>query len=166
MGVTPSLYFAATIAVMRIVLQRVSTASVHVSGDIIANIGRGLVLLVGIAPDDSLQDVEAAITKVATLRIFPDEEERMNRSVEDVGGEILVVSQFTLHGDVRRGRRPSFSGAAPPELAEPLIDRMVEAFRVRGLETSQGEFGARMDVELVNDGPVTFVLDISGGVVN
>lgn len=166
MGVTPSLYFAATIAVMRIVLQRVSTASVHVSGDIIANIGRGLVLLVGIAPDDSLQDVEAAITKVATLRIFPDEEERMNRSVEDVGGEILVVSQFTLHGDVRRGRRPSFSGAAPPELAEPLIDRMVEAFRVRGLETSQGEFGARMDVGLVNDGPVTFVLDISGGVVN
>lgn len=150
---------------VRIVLQRVSSASVAVDGEIVSRIGAGVCLFVGIAPEDSDADVDAAVAKIATLRIFADDAQKMNLSLGDVGAEVLVVSQFTLYGDVRRGRRPSFTGAAVPEIAEPLIDRMVEAFRTHGLEATQGVFGAKMAVELVNDGPVTLVLDVSGGVV-
>lgn len=150
---------------MRIVLQRVSSASVRVAGEVVASIGQGICLLVGVSPEDSRIDAETTVTKVSGLRIFSDSEGRMNRSVEDVGGEVIVVSQFTLYGDLRRGRRPSFTGAAPPNVAEPLIGEIVEGFRARGLSTSEGVFGARMEVELVNDGPVTFALEISGGAV-
>lgn len=150
---------------MRIVMQRVSSAAVRVGDEVVAQIGQGLCLLVGISADDSAEDVEAAVNKLAGLRIFSDSEGKMNLSVEDVGGEVMVVSQFTLYGDLRRGRRPSFTAAGDPEVAEPLIGRMVDQFRARGLTTSEGVFGAKMDVELVNDGPVTFTLEVSGGVV-
>lgn len=151
--------------IVRIVLQRVSSASVAVDGEIVSRIGAGVCLFVGIAPEDSDADADAAVAKISTLRIFADDAQKMNLSLGDAGAEVLIVSQFTLYGDVRRGRRPSFTGAAAPEIAEPLIDRMVEAFRTHGLEATQGVFGAKMAVELVNDGPVTLVLDVSGGVV-
>lgn len=151
---------------MRVVVQRVSEAEVRVEGEPRSRIGPGLCLLVGITGEDGSSDVEAAVAKISTLRVFPDEAGKMNRSVEDVNGEVMVVSQFTLYGDVRRGRRPSFVAAAPPEHAAPLIDLMVAGFRRRGLSTAEGSFGARMEVELINDGPVTFSLEISGGVVS
>lgn len=150
---------------MRMILQRVSSASVRVSDDVVASIGPGLCLFVGVSHDDSRTDVETAVEKVSALRVFADSAGKMNLSVEDVAGEVLVVSQFTLYGDLRRGRRPSFSAAAAPDVAKPLIDHMVETFRARGLRTSEGVFGAKMDVELVNDGPVTFSLQVTGGVV-
>jgi D-tyrosyl-tRNA(Tyr) deacylase len=148
-----------------VVLQRVTRASVTVEGSRVASIGSGLLLLVGVGEGDDHGDVAAAIDKIAGLRVFSDEEGKMNRSVHDVGGEILVVSQFTLLGDVRKGRRPSFTGAAHPDVAAPLIDRMVDGFRAAGLPAVQGVFGASMQVELVNDGPVTLVLDIDDGKV-
>lgn len=150
---------------MRVILQRVSTASVRLDRDVVATIGNGLCLLVGIAENDTMEDVEAAVAKIATLRVFADGDDRMNLSVEDVGGEILLVSQFTLYGEVRRGRRPSFTAAAPPDLAAPLITQMASRFRDRGLVVAEGVFGARMDVELVNHGPVTLALEINEGVV-
>ena len=150
---------------MRIVLQRVSSASVRVAGEVVAGIGPGVCLLVGVSPDDSDADVETAVAKVSGLRIFPDSDGKMNRSVEDAAGEVIVVSQFTLYGDLSRGRRPSFTAAAPPDVAEPLIGKLAEGFRARGLPTSEGTFGARMEVELVNDGPVTFSFEIIGGAV-
>lgn len=150
---------------MRIVLQRVSSASVTIDGEVISAIGHGVCLLVGISPDDSEAEVAAAVDKIAGLRIFADPEGKMNLSISEVGGEVLVVSQFTLYADVRRGRRPSFSDAASPEIAEPIIDAMVAKFRDRGLVTEQGAFGESMAVALVNDGPVTLVLSVSRGVV-
>lgn len=131
----------------------------------VSSIGPGLCLLVGVARGDDQADVEAAVAKLSTLRVFADELGKMNLSVEDVGGEVMVISQFTLYGDVRRGRRPSFTDAAPPQQAEPLIDHMVGEFRRRGLTVAEGSFGSRMEVALVNDGPVTLALDVSGGVV-
>lgn len=151
---------------MRVVLQRVSAASVRVGPEVVATIGNGLCLLVGISEDDTTEDVEAAVAKIATLRVFADSEERMNLSVEDVGGEVLLVSQFTLYGEVRRGRRPSFTRAAPPDVAAPLIAQMASRFRDRGLAVAEGEFGARMNVELINEGPVTLALEINGGLVS
>jgi len=139
---------------------------VWVDNRVIAAIERGLFLLVGIAASDSERDVRAAVDKIVGLRVFTDSEGKMNRSVREVGGEILVVSQFTLMGEVRRGRRPSFTAAAAPEVAAPLIDRMVEAFRESGLPTRQGRFGARMQVESVNDGPVTLILEIENATVD
>jgi D-tyrosyl-tRNA(Tyr) deacylase len=150
---------------VRIVVQRVSSASVRVEGSRVASIGSGLLLLVGIAADDDAADVAVVAAKVAGLRVFPDREGRMNLSVEEIGGEILLVSQFTLLGDVARGRRPSFSGAAPPERAEALVGVLADALRDRGLPVSEGVFGARMEVELVNDGPVTLVLEVEEGKV-
>lgn len=150
---------------VRIVLQRVSSASVTVDEEVVSSIGGGVCLFVGIGPEDSGADVDAAVAKIGTLRIFADDAQKMNLSLGDVGAEVLVVSQFTLYGDVRRGRRPSFTGAGAPEIAAPLIDRMVEAFRSRGLDATRGVFGARMAVELVNDGPVTLVLEVNDGVV-
>jgi D-tyrosyl-tRNA(Tyr) deacylase len=155
----------ATIAPVRVVCQRVKSASVRVEDRVVAIIGRGLCLLVGIAEGDDAADVEACVDKIAGLRIFSDETGKMNLSVVEMGGELLVVSQFTLLGDVRRGRRPSFTRAADPVFAEPLIDRMVTSFRARGISTSQGVFGAKMEVELVNDGPVTLILDVGNATV-
>ena len=145
---------------MRVVLQRVKNASVAVGGERISEIGPGLLLLVGVAAGDGEDEADWLAKKVAGLRVVADEEGRMNRSVVESGGGILAVSQFTLLGDARKGRRPSFVGAAPPEVAEPLFDLFCEKLRengVRAVET--GRFGAMMDVALVNDGPVTIVLE-------
>ncbi len=145
---------------MRVVLQRVSRASVTVDGRTTGAMGPGLLLLAGFAPGDTEEDLSWMAEKVRGLRIFPDADGRMNRSVEEVGGGLLVVSQFTLYGDTRKGRRPSFVQAAPPERAIPLYERFVTLLREGGdAPVETGEFGAMMAVELVNDGPVTLVLE-------
>jgi D-tyrosyl-tRNA(Tyr) deacylase len=145
------------------VIQRVSRASVTVTGQVVGSIGPGALVLVGVASGDGEGEVARAVEKVAQLRIFGDEMGLMNRSLVDSGGSALVVSQFTLLADLRRGRRPSFTGAAPPDVAEPLLDRLVLGLRAAGIETATGRFGAAMSVELVNDGPVTIVVDVSDG---
>jgi D-tyrosyl-tRNA(Tyr) deacylase len=145
------------------VLQRVSSASVSVEGELVSEIGEGLCLLVGIEPDDGDGEVSAAVDKVVGLRVFGDETGKMNLDIGDVDGEILVVSQFTLLGDVRKGRRPSFTRAAPPDHAEPLVMAMAAAFDRVGIETRTGVFGAMMSVGMTNNGPVTLVLEISDG---
>lgn len=150
---------------MRAVIQRVSGANVTVDGGTVGEIGSGVLLLVGVASSDSNADVDALVAKVVGLRIFPDDDGKMNRSVSDAGGSVLVVSQFTLQADIRRGRRPSFTSAARPEKAEPLIERLCERFRSLGLRVAEGQFGANMQVALVNDGPVTIVLDTVDGQV-
>lgn len=139
---------------MRAVVQRVSGAAVNVGGDEVARIGRGLLVLLGVRDGDTEDDADRLARKLRALRVFEDDEGRMNLSVRDVGGEILCVSNFTVYGDARKGNRPSFVEAAPPELAEPLYERVRQALGARG-----GRFGARMAVELTNDGPVTLVLD-------
>ena len=144
---------------MRAVLQRVRRASVTVDGRTTGTIGQGLLVLLGVGHDDTDRDTEYVAAKVRDLRLFADADGRMNRSVADVGGAVLVVSQFTLFGDCRRGRRPSYSGAAPPERAEGLYEGLLERLRLHGLPVQAGEFQALMDVELVNDGPVTVLLD-------
>jgi D-tyrosyl-tRNA(Tyr) deacylase len=150
---------------MRAVVQRVSAASVVVDGAVVGSIGTGLLVLAGVGHDDGPADVAALASKLAGLRIFPDEQGKMNRSVAEAGGAMLVVSQFTLQGDVRRGRRPSFTAAAPPEHAEPLVDLLVERLRDHGVDVETGAFGAAMQVHLVNSGPVTLVVDVAGGSV-
>lgn len=152
-------------AIVRIVLQRVSSASVRVEGSEVASIGPGLCLLAGVARGDGAAEVEAAAAKIAGLRVFPDNDGKMNRSLADVAGEVLLVSQFTLVGEVRRGRRPSFSAAAAPEAARGVLESLAEALRERGVSVAEGEFGAQMEVELVNDGPVTLALEIEEGYV-
>jgi D-aminoacyl-tRNA deacylase len=143
---------------VRAVLQRVSRARVDVDGRTVGSIGRGVLALVGFAEGDGESDLRWLADKMWGLRIFPDEDGRMNLSVSEVGGSLLVVSQFTLYGDIRRGRRPSFVGAAEPAVAERMYDRLVEICREGGpVET--GEFGAMMEVELVNDGPVTIQVE-------
>ena len=145
---------------MRVVLQRVREASVTVEGRVVGEIGLGQLLLVGFTQSDTTDHVEWMADKVVGLRIFPDESGKMNRTLADVDGSILVVSQFTLYGDVRKGRRPSFVHAAPPGTAIPLYDRFVELLEVRHPgRVATGEFGAMMDVSLTNDGPVTLVID-------
>lgn len=144
---------------MRIVLQRVSRARVTVGGRVTGEIGAGLLLLVGFTEGDGEEEVGWMAEKVVGLRIFPDDEGKMNRSVEEAGGAVLIVSQFTLYGDARKGRRPSFIEAARPETAIPLYERFVELVRATGRPVATGEFGAIMDVELVNDGPVTLILE-------
>jgi D-tyrosyl-tRNA(Tyr) deacylase len=145
---------------VRIVLQRVKSASVAVDGEKISEIGPGLLLLVGVATGDGETEADWLAKKVAGLRVVADEEGRMNRSVVESGGEVLAVSQFTLLGDARKGRRPSFVRAAPPEVAEPLFDLFCERLRGAGVGTVKtGRFGAMMDVALVNDGPVTILLE-------
>jgi len=141
----------------------VSRASVTVDREVVGSIGRGLVLLVGIEPDDTTTDVERAVEKVAALRIFPDDQGLMNRSLVDIEGSAMVVSQFTLLGDVRKGRRPSFTGAAAPEIAAPLVDHFAAMMREAGIPTETGVFGAPMLLELVNEGPVTIVMDVRDG---
>lgn len=144
---------------MRVVLQRVSRASVSVNGETVASIGRGLLLLVGVGGGDDEAEARRLAAKCAEMRIFPDAEGNFNLSVTDIGGEALVVSQFTLLADVRRGRRPSFVRAAAPEVAGPLVAAFARALREAGVPAATGRFGARMEVELVNDGPVTIVID-------
>ncbi len=144
---------------MRAVLQRVSRARVTIGGRVAGAIDRGLLVLLGVGKQDTREQVEWMADKIAGLRIFADEDGKMNRDLSAVGGAVLVVSQFTLYGDATKGRRPSFVDAAPPELAVPLYEAFVAALRARGLGVETGEFGAMMDVELVNDGPVTLVLE-------
>ncbi|MDP2481603.1 MAG: D-aminoacyl-tRNA deacylase [Candidatus Palauibacterales bacterium] len=147
---------------MRVVVQRVSRAEVRVEGRVVGAIGVGLLVLAAFAPGDGEQELAWLADKLAGLRVFADAEGRMNVSARDVGGALLVVSQFTLYGDVSRGRRPSFIGAAEPAQAERLYDRFLELCRGTGLPVHSGEFGAMMDVELVNDGPVTLLIDRDG----
>lgn len=144
---------------MRVVLQRVSRASVTIEGTVVGEIGRGLVLLVGFTAGDDEETLRWMAEKVYGLRIFSDDEGKMNRSLEEIGADLLVVSQFTLYGDTSRGRRPSFVQAARPEEAIPLYERFVRLLREMGPRVETGEFGAMMQVELVNDGPVTLVLE-------
>jgi D-tyrosyl-tRNA(Tyr) deacylase len=144
---------------VRAVVQRVARASVAVDGVEVASIGAGLLVLVGVATDDERADAQWLADKVRQLRIFPDNAGVMNRSVEESNGAVLAVSQFTLQGDARRGRRPSYIAAAPPERAEELYRALIDALRGSGLDVGEGVFQAHMQVELVNDGPVTILLD-------
>ncbi len=144
---------------MRAVVQRVSRAQVRVDGRVTGEIGAGLMVLLGVAVNDAEPDAEQIASKIAGLRIFQDDAGLMNRSVHEMGGGVLLVSQFTLHGDARKGRRPSFITAAREELARPLYERVGMLLEREGLNVGYGEFGAHMDVELVNDGPVTILLD-------
>ncbi|KGP76752.1 D-tyrosyl-tRNA(Tyr) deacylase [Desulfosporosinus sp. Tol-M] len=144
---------------MRSVVQRVKRASVTVNGENVGEISAGLLVLLAVGQDDGEKDVNWMVDKLVDLRIFEDDKGKMNRSVHDVGGEILVVSQFTLYGDCRRGKRPSFTSAAPPESAKALYERSVEALRSRGMKVETGVFQAQMNVELINDGPVTLLMD-------
>ena len=144
---------------MRVVLQRVSRAAVRVDGETVGEIGAGLLALVGVAAGDDEATTDRVAAKTAGLRIFSDPEGRFNESVAEIGGAVLVVSQFTLISDLRKGRRPSFTGAARPELAEPLVERFAQQLEAAGLPVARGVFGATMEVELVNDGPFTVVID-------
>ena len=147
---------------MKAVIQRVRQAAVETEGRIIGQIGRGLVVLLGVAHDDNEKDVEFLIEKLPTLRIFPDEFGKMNKSLEDIGGSGLIISQFTLLADTNRGRRPSFEHAAAPEKAKILYQHLIDQLRGRGLHIESGIFGATMIVSLQNEGPVTLVLDSQG----
>jgi D-tyrosyl-tRNA(Tyr) deacylase len=146
---------------MRVVLQRVSQGRVSVNGRTLAEIRRGLVLLVGVGPQDGEAQARFLAEKIAHLRIFEDQDGKMNLSILDVGGEALVISQFTLFADTRKGRRPSFTAAAHPDLARPLVQRFTELLRQLGVPAHSGEFGAHMLVEIANDGPVTIWLESS-----
>jgi D-aminoacyl-tRNA deacylase len=144
---------------MRVVLQRVARASVTVEGERVAAVGPGFLLLVGIGADDGEGEGERVAEKVAGLRVFADADGKMNLALGDVGGEVLVVSQFTLYGDLRKGRRPSWTGAAEPGIAAERVEAFARALESRGLRVARGVFGAHMEVDLLNDGPVTLVLD-------
>jgi D-tyrosyl-tRNA(Tyr) deacylase len=144
---------------MRLVLQRVRRARVLVEGEVIAEIGAGLLILLGIAPNDTEETARSLAQKVALLRIFEDAQGKTNLSIQDIKGEALVVSQFTLYADVRKGRRPSFTEAAPPAIAAPLVERFAEFLRQQGIPTQSGRFGAHMLVEIYNDGPFTLWLE-------
>lgn len=148
---------------MRTVVQRVSSASVAVDGEIVGATAWGFVVLVGVSHSDSLRDAHVIGDKVASLRVFPDDEGLMNRSIRDIDGACLVVSQFTLYGTTRKGRRPSFTAAASPGDAEPLVDAVVGRLREHGIPVETGVFGAMMEVSLVNDGPVTLVVESVDG---
>jgi D-tyrosyl-tRNA(Tyr) deacylase len=144
---------------MRVVVQRVSSAAVDIGGERVAEIESGLLILVAATHDDSDDDAKLLASKAANLRIFADDAGKMNHSILDKGYEVIVVSQFTLYGDIRKGRRPSFIDAAAPDLASPLVDRFAEELRSLGLRVGTGRFGAEMAVSLVNDGPVTIWMD-------
>jgi len=148
---------------VRLVLQRVARAAVRVDGETVGEIGRGLLVLAGVEHGDGAAEAAAAADKLAGLRLFEDAAGKMNLAAADAGAAFLVVSQFTLAADLSRGRRPSFGTAAPPAAAEPLVDALADDLRRRGFAVATGRFGAHMAVELVNDGPVTFVLDVKAG---
>ena len=143
---------------MRAVVQRVSYSNVKVEGDTVGEIKNGLLVLIGVTHDDTSEDVDYLVDKTVNLRIFEDENDKMNLSLKDVGGEMLAVSQFTLYGDCRKGRRPSFTNAARPDDADRLYMEFVEKVRLQGINVETGKFGAHMKVELLNDGPVTMLL--------
>jgi D-aminoacyl-tRNA deacylase len=145
---------------MRAVVQRVEQGSVTIEGDTVAQIGLGLVILLGIGPNDDESKAAVLARKIAHLRIFEDEQEKMNLSLKDVGGSAIVVSQFTLYADTRKGHRPSFTDAAPPALASPLVDRFVELLTAEGVPVQTGQFAAKMKVHILNDGPVTILLEV------
>ena len=144
---------------MRIVLQRVSSASVSIGGRVAGAVGQGFCVLVGFSESDTAEEVEWMADKVYGLRVFGDGDGKMNLSLADVGGAVLVISQFTLYGDVQKGRRPSFIEAARPEVAIPLYERFVAGLRAKGVKVETGEFGAMMEVEIHNDGPVTLIVE-------
>lgn len=144
---------------MRAVVQKVSSSKVTVDKEVVGSINQGLLVLLGVTHDDTSKDVDYMVDKVTNLRIFEDENEKMNLSLKDVGGEILAVSQFTLYGDARKGRRPSFSEAARPEVANPLYEEFVQKIKNQGINVQIGKFGAHMMVDLTNDGPVTILLE-------
>ena len=144
---------------MRAVLTRVKHASVSIDGQIAGKIGEGFLILLGVGPNDTTAECDKLCDKLLSLRVFEDENEKMNRGLEDVNGEVLVVSQFTLYGNCKKGRRPDFFGAAKPDIAIPLYERFVQRCRDSGFHTETGEFGAYMQVESLNDGPVTLVVD-------
>ena len=147
---------------MRSVVQRVSRAQVTIDQEPVGTIGPGVVVLLGIHKDDSEREAQWLADKIVGLRIFEDDKGLMNRSLLDVGGEMLIVSQFTLYGDCRKGRRPGYSSAARPEIAEPLYEHFIHMVQQQGVTTATGRFGAMMQVELINDGPVTLLLDSAG----
>jgi D-tyrosyl-tRNA(Tyr) deacylase len=144
---------------MRVVLQRVKQGSVRVAGRVIAEIGLGLVILLWVGPEDGDEQIDYLVNKIAHLRIFEDEHGKINRSLLEVGGAAIIVSQFTLYADTRKGRRPSFTDAALPEIASPLVQRFAAKLAALGVPTQTGEFGAHMQVEIHNDGPVTIYLE-------
>jgi D-tyrosyl-tRNA(Tyr) deacylase len=144
---------------MRVVVQRVRSGRVNVEGRVIAEIGPGVVILLGVGPQDGEEQARYLVEKIANLRIFEDEQGKINRSLLDVGGAAIVVSQFTLYADTRKGRRPSFTDAAPPEIARPLVERFAELLQAQGVPTQTGDFGAHMLVEIANDGPVTIWME-------
>ena len=144
---------------MRAVIQRVKNAEVKIDGKIVGKIGKGLLVLLAVHQDDTEDKIEKMATKIINLRIFADKDDKMNLSIKDVGGEILVVSQFTLYGDTSKGNRPSFIESAKPDKAVPYYEKFVEKIKVSGLKTATGEFGAMMEVSLINDGPVTIIID-------
>lgn len=144
---------------MRAVIQRVTRSRVVVGDEVVGEIGRGLLILLGVAKNDGVEQVQWLADKIVSLRIFEDDDGKMNRSLADVNGAALVVSQFTLFGDCSKGRRPSFIDAAPPEIAIPLYESFINAIKAQGIPTATGRFGAMMQVELVNDGPVTLILE-------
>jgi D-tyrosyl-tRNA(Tyr) deacylase len=145
---------------MRAVVQRVTSASVSVDNKSIAAIDAGLMILLGVGPGDGEDNAQTLAKKVAALRIFSDDQGKMNLSILDIGGKAIVVSQFTLYADTRKGNRPSFIDAAPPELASPLCEKFIDLLRMEGVPTLSGEFGAHMVLNIVNDGPVTILLDM------
>lgn len=144
---------------MRTVIQRVKHANVKVNGESIGKIGNGLLILLGITHDDTIKDVDWLVNKIKDLRIFEDENQKMNLGLSDINGEVLIVSQFTLYGDCIKGRRPSFINAAKPDMANSLYIKFIDKFKSYGIKTECGEFGADMKVELLNDGPVTIIID-------
>ncbi len=144
---------------MRAVVQRASRASVKVDNLVVGSIGKGLVVLIGIGGEDDLKDLDYLVDKILGLRIFQDDNDKMNLSIKDINGELLVISQFTLYGDVRKGKRPSFSDSAHPEIAEKMYLEFIDKCKNSGIKTEKGIFGSDMDVELINNGPVTIMLD-------
>ncbi|NLN82997.1 MAG: D-tyrosyl-tRNA(Tyr) deacylase [Firmicutes bacterium] len=144
---------------MRAIIQRVSQANVTIEDQVYGEISQGLVVLLGVGQEDDLKDCQYMAEKIPNLRIFQDEQDKMNLSLQQVGGEILLISQFTLYGDARKGRRPGFSSAAEPKIGEELYDKTLELLRQQGIKVATGRFGANMQIGLINDGPVTIMLD-------
>jgi len=144
---------------MRAVIQRVSKASVTVDGEVTGSIGRGLLVFLGVGREDTEKDIDFMADKIANLRIFEDADGKMNLSVSDIGGAVLLISQFTLFGDCRKGRRPDFTAAGPPDMANRLYEQTIAAVKTKGVPVETGVFAARMDIDSINDGPVTLILD-------
>ena len=148
---------------MKILIQRVKRASVTINNELFSSIKQGILALVGIEKGDTQEEVQKLAKKIVNLRIFPDENDKMNRSLLDIQGEMLIVSQFTLCGDCKKGTRPSFDKSAPPEIANKLYEDFIEEVSTYGVKTGTGQFGAMMDIELIKDGPVTFMLEVKNG---